>query len=53
MDFVPARLRKGEIIVGAGSLVLLASMFVLKWFGLNTAVTLGGGQQSFSISVNG
>ena len=35
MDFDPARLRRGEVIVGAGAVVLLASMFALKWYGLN------------------
>jgi membrane-associated HD superfamily phosphohydrolase len=33
VDFDPARLRRGEVIVGAGAIVLLASMFVLKWYG--------------------
>jgi hypothetical protein len=46
MGFDPSRLRRGEIIVGAGSVVLLASMFVLTWYGLTpqirpTAATLG------------
>jgi hypothetical protein len=46
MDFDPSRLRLGEWIVGAGAIVLLASMFLLKWFGLNghpgpTAASLG------------
>jgi|SRR3981081_2153794 hypothetical protein len=32
MDLDPSRLRRGELIVGAGSVVLLASMFLLKWY---------------------
>jgi hypothetical protein len=40
MDFDPARLRKGEMIVGASAVVLLASIFVLKWYRLRT-VRLG------------
>jgi hypothetical protein len=39
MAFDPARLRKGEIVVGAGSIVLLASMFLLKWYGFHTVAT--------------
>src|SRR5438105_1318168 len=31
MDFVPSRLRRGELLVGAGALVLLALMFAVKW----------------------
>ena len=46
MDFDPARLRKGEMIVGASAVVLLASMFALKWYGVggslaHTATRLG------------
>jgi len=40
MDFDPARLRKGEMIVGASAIVLLASIFVLTWYRLRT-VRLG------------
>ena len=35
MDFDPSRLRRGEWIVGAGAVVLLASMFVLQWYGVS------------------
>ena len=38
MDFDPSRLRRGEVIAGAGAVVLLASMFFLKWYGLGSAV---------------
>ena len=34
MNLDPSRLRHGELIVGASALVLLASMFVLDWYGL-------------------
>jgi hypothetical protein len=34
MKLDPSRLRHGELIVGASALVLLASMFVLDWYGL-------------------
>jgi hypothetical protein len=46
MDLVASRLRRGESIAGAGALVLLVSMFALKWYGLATG--LGG-----ATSVNG
>jgi hypothetical protein len=50
MGFDPSRLRRGELIVGAGSLVLLASMFLFSWYG----VTLSGGSPGsrFSVSVS-
>lgn len=46
MDLDPSRLRLGEWLVGAGAIVLLASMFLLKWFGVSghlgpTAVASG------------
>lgn len=46
MDFDPSRLRRGEFLVGASGLVLLASMFLLDWYGLKarlvpTAAALG------------
>ncbi len=34
MNFDPSRLRSGELIVGASALLLLASMFILDWYGL-------------------
>jgi FtsH-binding integral membrane protein len=40
MSFDLSRLRRGEWIVGAGSVVLLASMLLLPWFG--AARTLDG-----------
>ena len=46
MGLDPSRLRWGEWIVGAGAIVLLASMFLLTWYGLSaearpTAASLG------------
>jgi hypothetical protein len=38
VDFDPSRLRRGELIVGASAIVLLASMFALKWYGLSSAI---------------
>ena len=53
MAFNPARLRKGEILVGAGSIVLLASMFLLKWFGLSGSLAAQAQHEGFATSVNG
>lgn len=46
MDFQPSRLRRGEVGVGVGALVLLVVLFALPWYGLTgqigrTAATLG------------
>lgn len=53
MDFDPARLRRGEIVVGAGAVVLLASMFFLKWYGLSTIAGPTAANPSVSGSLNG
>jgi hypothetical protein len=53
MDFDPARLRKGEMIVGASALVLLASMFALKWYGLTGALGAAAARIGAASSVNG
>jgi len=45
MELDPSRLRHGEMIVGVGAVVLLASMFVLTWFGVS-----GGAGRSSSIN---
>jgi hypothetical protein len=42
VDFDPTRLRRGEVLVGAGAIVLLASLFVLKWFGVSGGGSLDG-----------
>jgi hypothetical protein len=38
MSFDPSRLHRGEWIVGAGSVVLLASMLLLPWYGSSHTV---------------
>ncbi len=53
MEFTPSRLRKGEWILGAGSIVLLASMFLLKWYGLTGALAPQAEHLGFPTSVNG
>jgi len=53
MDLTPSRLRKGEWIVGAGSIVLLASMFLLEWYGKTGALAPQAERAGFSTSVNG
>jgi hypothetical protein len=53
MDFDPSRLRRGEIMVGVGSVVLLASMFVLKWYGLTAQLRPAAAGVGSSTSVNG
>ena len=53
MDLTPSRLRKGEWIVGAGGIALLASMFLLKWYGLTGALAPQAERAGFSTSVNG
>jgi hypothetical protein len=35
MEFEPSRLRRGEVIVGASAIVLLALMFVAPWYGFS------------------
>jgi hypothetical protein len=37
MEFDPSRLRRGELIVGASAVALLACMLVLPWYGLSGA----------------
>jgi hypothetical protein len=53
MDVDPSRLRRGEIIVGAASVVLLASMFVLEWYGLTAQLRPTAASLGSSTSVNG
>ena len=35
MGFEPSRLRRGEVVAGAGALILLALMFLAPWYGLS------------------
>lgn len=53
MDFDPARLRRGEMIVGASAAVLLASMFVLKWYGVSAALEPTAARLGVPSAVNG
>jgi hypothetical protein len=53
MDFDPARLRTGEMIVGASGLVLLASIFVLDWYGLNGTLAPTAARLGLPVAVNG
>ena len=53
MDFDPSRLRRGELIVGASAVVLLASMLFLKWYGLGSAVAPTARALGVSTSVDG
>ena len=47
MSFDLSRLRRGEWLVGAGSIVLLASMLLLPWFGGSHTVDGWNGLTSF------
>jgi hypothetical protein len=53
MDFDPSRLRRGEVIVGTGSVVLLASMFVLEWYGITAQLRPTAASLGFSTSIDG
>jgi hypothetical protein len=52
MDFDPSRLSRAELLVGAGAVVLLASMFFLEWYGFGGQPAPTGPLGS-STSVNG
>src|SRR5437763_4946893 len=47
MSFDLSRLRRGEWIVGAGSVLLLASMLLLPWYGASHTVNGWNGLHSF------
>ncbi|MDQ6605993.1 MAG: hypothetical protein M3Z06_05515 [Actinomycetota bacterium] len=54
MEFDRSRLRPGEWIVGAGSLVLLASTFLLNWYALSGPLARTASKfLGLSTSVNG
>jgi hypothetical protein len=53
VDFDPSRLRRGELIVGASAIVLLASMFALKWYGLSSAIGPPGTKLGVATSLDG
>ena len=52
MGFEPARLRRGEWIAGAGAVLLLAFMFLLKWYGLKASIAPTASALGLSTSVN-
>jgi hypothetical protein len=52
MGFDPSRLRIGELIVGASALVLLASIFLLDWYGLNGTLAPTAERLGLPSSVN-
>lgn len=37
MNFEPSRIRRGEVILSAGAIVLLALIFTVPWYGLSGA----------------
>lgn len=53
MGVTLTRLRRGEYIVGVSSLVLLASMFLLGWYGLNQRLAPTAAQLGLSTSSDG
>jgi hypothetical protein len=53
VEFDRSRLRNGEWIVGAGSLVLLASTFLFKWYALSGPLVQTASKLGISTSVNG
>ncbi len=53
MDLDPSRLRPGELIVGAGSVALLVSMFALEWYGRTARPRPAAASLGTSTSVNG
>ncbi len=52
MNLDPSRLRSGELLVGASALVLLASMFVLDWYGLTGAFSPTAQRLGLPVAVN-
>lgn len=52
MRFDSSRLRSGEWIAGVGAVVLLASMFLLKWYGLNATLAPTARQLGLATSVD-
>ncbi|MGI8559436.1 MAG: hypothetical protein ACR2ND_14230 [Solirubrobacteraceae bacterium] len=53
MRFEPARLRRGELIVGASAIVLLAVMLLLEWYGLSGQTQRSARALGVATSVNG
>jgi hypothetical protein len=53
MGFDPSRLRRGEVIVGASAVVLLASMLLLNWYGLTGVFAPTAAKLGVSTSITG
>jgi hypothetical protein len=53
MDLDPSRLRRGEVIVAASSLLLAVFMFALPWYGLSSPLGKAAGELGVSTSLNG
>jgi hypothetical protein len=53
MEVDPSRLRSGELIVGASGVVLLASVFLLKWYGLSATLAPTAKALGLATSVDG
>jgi hypothetical protein len=53
MGFDRTRLRRGEAMVGVGGLVLLASTFLLSWYGFTAGAGPSGARILVSTSLNG
>ncbi len=52
MQFEPSRLRRGELIVGAGAILLLALTFLFPWYGLSGEANRRAQALGVSTSVN-
>jgi hypothetical protein len=53
MELDLGRLRRGELIAAGSAVVLLAVLFVLKWYGVGGAIGAFAAQAGVSTSVNG
>jgi hypothetical protein len=53
MDVTLSRLRRGEYLVGASSVLLLASMFALHWYGLKGRLAPTAAQLGQSTTLDG
>ncbi len=53
MSFEPSRLRRAELIVGAGAVVLLVDLFGLSWYGLSGTLAPTAARLGSSTAVNG
>jgi hypothetical protein len=53
MGFQPSRLRRGEVVAGAGAALLLICLFALPWYGLSAQPSRTVASLGVSTSVNG